>query len=382
MTSVRLRIENVWVYVEGYFNGDVKSEIDHRLSYLLPDSEFAIRGWEAKKRKELVAKYGKEKGLTMPLSYKWDGRFRFFEGKNHRFPTGFFSDVRKIMLNHNQTYSVLDMRAKTLPTLKLKLTGLTPYKDQVPVKEQAILNQRGLIQLPTGSGKTEIIAMILAELNRPSIILIHRETIFRQLIKRLSQRLGTKVGMVGAGEDVRRPITVAMTQTVQNKKFFKWLQTFPIVVADECHHVPADTIYEVMQNLTQAYYRFGFTATPWREDGKEMFLKAAFGGFICQKTPTDLIYTARLSVPHVFFLDTHHDETADSLSWSHQYTKTIVNGAYRNRMVLSAAYMFWKMKKTCLVAVTQIKHGQDLLKMMKASYPGIRAAFIQGEDES
>jgi superfamily II DNA or RNA helicase len=382
MSAVRLRIENVWTYVEGYFNSGTKSEVDFKLSYLLPDSEFAIRGWEAKKRKELIAKYGKDKGSTMPLPYKWDGRFRFFEGKNHRFPTGFFSDVRNIMIKNGQEYSVVDLRGTASPSLDLKLYGLIPYPEQIEVKNKAIATQRGIIQQPTGSGKTEIIAMILAELNRPAIVLIHRETIFRQLVKRLSERLGTKVGMVGAGENLRKPITVAMTQTIQDKKFLPWLQTFPVVVADECHHVPADTIYEIMQNLSQAYYRLGFSATPWREDGKEMFLKAAFGGFVCQKSPTDLIYTGRLTVPHVFFLDVEHDHNADSLSWQNQYTKTIVNGHHRNRLVVSAAYMFWKKKKTSLIAVTHIKHGELLLKMMKQAYPGIKAVFIQGEDDS
>jgi superfamily II DNA or RNA helicase len=113
-----------------------------------------------------------------------------------------------------------------------------------------------------------------------------------------------------------------------------------------------------------------------------MFLKAAFGEFICQKTPTDLIYTGRLTVPHVFFIDTEQDKTADSLSWQNQYSKTIVNGHHRNRMVVSAAYGFWKKKKTSLIAVTQIKHGEAILKMLKQSYPGIKAVFIQGEDDS
>ena len=380
--SVRLRVENVFTYVEGTFKSSVKAEIDARLSYMLPDAQFAIKGWEAKKRKELVKKYGKERGETMELPWRWDGKFRFYEAKNHRFPTGFFGKVRRIMLSHNQEYSVVDLRAKIDPSLKLSLKNLTPRPYQIEIKDKAILQQRGIIELGTGGGKTEIMAMILAELRRPAIVLIHKETIFRQLIKRLSYRLGTRVGAVGANEVHKAPITVAMTQTILHKKHLDYLQTFPIVMADEAHHVPADTIYEILQSCTNAFYRYAFTATPWREDGKEMFLESAFGDFISRMRPTKLIDIGMLTKPRIFFLDVPNEEDDDALSWQSQYTKTIVNGHYRNRLVLSAAYLFWKLKKTCLIAVTQIKHGENLLKMLKKSYPSIRAKFIQGEDES
>ena len=390
---VKMVLDNVWTRVEGAFDPGVREAINDDLSYRLQDADFAVRAWEAKKRKELSKKYGKA-AYTMPLPWKWDGRIHFYDGRFRRFPTGLWPRVKKIMWAKGQLFDKVDTRVRPLQTLKFpQFQGLELYPDQKEAVKEALYRQRGVIEAATGAGKTEIIAQMLYEIKCPALVLIHREPIYKDLIDRLGQRLGVWVGGVGSGTVYQRPITVAMMQSITQTdkktkkiivrpKLAEWVKSFPAIFVDEAHHIPSDTMYEILQGCGSGYHRYGFSATPWRPDGKEMYLEAALGPTVVKLTPTHLIDRGRLTRPHVFFIDVPHDPSLDALSYQSQYSKAIVHGQYRNQMICKAVYEFWKRGKTCLVAVTQIQHGELLAQVIKKSYPNIKCAFVQGETES
>jgi len=378
---LNVSIENIWTQLNGFIPSGLKDKISDEISYLIPDADFAIRSLTEKARTALEKKHGAAaKYMTVPKP--WDGRQRFFFKKTQKFPTGLLSRVGKVLAEAGTEFEVSDRRIVPPTTLDLHLKGLTPYDFQEKVKRDAIARQRGIIRLATGGGKTEIIAMILAELKRKAIVLIHRETIFRQLVDRLSHRLGTPVGTIGGGTLQLKDITVAMLQTVTQPRFIPLLQQFPVVIADECHHVPSETAYAVLNNCTNAFFRYGFTATPWRDDKADMFIEAAFAGFVCNVGPSELVESGHLTKPKVMFIETDRVSQWDMLSWQGQYSKCVVENNFRNRLIVDIAAELVKRRKTCLIAVTQIRHGQHLLKLLRAVHPGIRAKFIQGENES
>lgn len=381
------RINNVFTRFEGFIPSHVKDKIDNECSYQIPDADFAIRKLTQKKRDDLKVKYG-DAAKFMSVPAPWDGKQRFFKKKSNVIPSGLMGRVKAILNAEGVPFTVIDERGisgtKEPPpkTLDLSLHGFTPRDYQDEATDEAVLRQRGIVYLATGGGKTEIIAMILRALGRPAIVLIHRETIFRQLVERLSMRLGVPVGAVGGGVYNPQPITVAMVQTVTQPRFIPFLQMFPVVVVDECHHTPASTIYSILQNCTQGFFRYGFTATPWRDDMAEMFIEAAFAGFICKLGPSELIERGYLTKPKVVFMETDHTPQWDLLSWQAQYSKCVIENHFRNRLIVDVANRFKSMGKTTLVAVTQIRHGKALLKLLNSTYPSVRAKFIKGEDES
>lgn len=377
-----LKIQNILTKIDGYIPITIKKRIYDDLSYVIPNVEFTLQAMEEKQRKKLIAEYG-ERGRYMPLKFQWDGRQRFFNKGNKTFPTGFFRRVVNILKEANEPFDTEDLRIEPLKTLNLKYRGEEPRDYQNKIIEDAIQSQRGIINVATGGGKTLLIGNIIARLNLEAIVLIHRETIFRQLIGRLQEYLGTKVGAVGAGEnEFNEKIVVGMAQTVTQPQYIDWLKRFPVVIPDECHRFPADTFFSILQACSGAYYRFGTTATPFREDNAEMFLEAALGGFIAKIGPSDLIERGYLTAPRVTFVETPKVDKWEALSWAAQYSKCIVENEFRNNLIIDTANEFKQMKKTCLIAVTQIKHGEILLKLIKEKYPEIKVKFIKGENES
>jgi superfamily II DNA or RNA helicase len=137
-----------------------------------------------------------------------------------------------------------------------------------------------------------------------------------------------------------------------------------------------------MNLCTNSYFRYGFSATPWREASDELEIEAGLAGFICKISPSSLIKVGRLSKPNIYFLDNPPLTQYDGLSWQKQYMRCIVENDYRNSMICYAANELFKRKKTCIIAITHVRHGQILEKMFKYKFPEIRVKFISGAIES
>lgn len=233
----------------------------------------------------------------------------------------------------------------------------------------------------TVTHNTEVIAKLIHQLRRKTLVVIHRETIFQQLQKRLMNRLGVPVGVVGGGVHIPYHCTVAMMQTITKPQYEDFIKSFPVVIVDECHHIAAQTMYSIVMN-SNAFFRYGFSATPWRDDNADLYIEAALSRFIVNITPSQLVNQGRLAKPYVFFIHNPLIPQFNKLSWQKQYTKCIVENEYRNRMIINIAYAMWKRRKTFLIAVTQIKHGKNLLHLMEKSFPKIKIRFVKGEDET
>ena len=377
---LNLHVGNVTTRIEGFMTNGVKVRLDEELSYLIPDAGFAVRAWEEKQRKALIEEYGYEVGSVMPLPRSWDGRQHFFSRAKSTIPTGLLRRAIGIFKENSVPITITNHRVRPDPLLPIHISGFTPYDFQTEIANEAFYRQRGMIQLGTGGGKGSIIPMLIERVKCPTVVLIHRETIYRQLIDRISSHLGIKVGQCGSGVFEDADICVAMTPSAVSRG--AWLKKFGCVILDELHHCASRQAYSTLQSCTNAFYRYGLTATPWREDGGEMFLEAAFAGFICNMGPSELIRRGRLTRPKIFFLDNPRITKWEMLSYPNQYSKTVVENKFRNQLIVDAVKYFVGINKTVLIAVTQIKHGKILMDMLKENLPGYRFQFVKGEDNS
>lgn len=132
---------------------------------------------------------------------------------------------------------------------------------------------RPAIVLPTGCGKTDVIAKVATDAARAGkrvLALAHRGELLDQITERcLMHAPEIPVGRVQAARNQsRRPITVAMTPTLASEKRRGKLPRPDVVIVDECHHAASPSQMSILQwagsfNHTQT---MGVTATMSRGD--------------------------------------------------------------------------------------------------------------------
>jgi superfamily II DNA or RNA helicase len=147
-------------------------------------------------------------------------------------------------------------------------------------------DKRGIIVLPTGSGKTLIGIRAIALLNMPAIVVAPTLDLVNQWRSRLEKELGVDVGVLGGGERDIKAITVS-TYDSACIHADKLGNRFGLIIFDEVHHLPAEG-YRSIAEMFAAPYRMGLTATFEREDGLHSDLSWLVGGKVFEKRVVDL----------------------------------------------------------------------------------------------
>jgi superfamily II DNA or RNA helicase len=120
-------------------------------------------------------------------------------------------------------------------------------------------SRRGVIALPTGSGKTVIAVGAIARCGVSTLCLVPTRVLLEQWAKVLTRHV-REVGCLGDGQHNLAPVTVATYASA-----IAWAprigDRFGLVIVDEAHHVGAECPSEVLEMLV-ATARLGLTATP------------------------------------------------------------------------------------------------------------------------
>lgn len=123
---------------------------------------------------------------------------------------------------------------------------------------------RGVVVLPTGTGKTFLATLAIASRRRSTLVVVPTLDLVNQWYDGLSAAFGAPVGIVGGGYHEVEDITV----TTYDSAYIHMERLgarFGLVVFDECHHLPSPT-YALAAKMCLAPFRLGLTATPERPD--------------------------------------------------------------------------------------------------------------------
>lgn len=171
----------------------------------------------------------KEPGYFFNPSYKagyWDGKRRFFDKKSRTFPTGLLKRVSDLLEGDFEIQDTRELREiPVTETIDLfepdEDGGLITLRDyQYDAVKAALNERRGIVNVATNGGKTEIasgiIKQILPHLRGSETILFvtHSKEIFHQSAARIEKRLNINVGKVGDGSWDVKPVTLVMIPTV------------------------------------------------------------------------------------------------------------------------------------------------------------------------
>jgi len=256
------------------------------------------------------------KGYVFTQKYRlgfWDGTICLVK-KDGRFPAGLVAHIVESLKVADIQASIEDRRIR--PERREDLFTQEPTVQLKDYQEQAVAAAcaagRGIVHHPVGSGKTHVLLEIVKRLGVPALALVHRKDLLYQLAERARDIYRIKAGIVGDGRwEEGEGLTVATFQTIYsrlrnpetNKETAGWLRQFLAVHVDEVHHVVAETYEYVMQHLPNAYYRFGYSATPTKSGDKGTYLNVVgWTGPVVSHLPSEKGIAAGRLVPADIFI--------------------------------------------------------------------------------
>jgi len=156
-----------------------------------------------------------------------------------------------------------------------KQTIHPPRPEQTAAMEAWLEKKRGVVVMPTGTGKTEVALHLLAETNCSTLIVSPVRDLMYQWHRRILMALGYDAGIVGDNTFNVRPVSVTTYDSAAIHAV-KLGNQFKLIVFDECHHLPGNFRRDAAM-MSIAPYRLGLTATPHRSDGKHADLDFLIG---------------------------------------------------------------------------------------------------------
>jgi superfamily II DNA or RNA helicase len=154
-------------------------------------------------------------------------------------------------------------------------TAALRKEQQAAVEAWEHAGGRGVIVMPTGTGKTEVALAAMARSRTATLIVAPVRDLMHQWHRRILRSLGYDAGIVGDSIWNPQPVTVT-TYDSAYARMPELGARFGLIIFDEAHHLPGRS-YREAALLCAAPMRMGLTATPERADGRHVDLDQLIG---------------------------------------------------------------------------------------------------------
>lgn len=311
--------------------------------------------------------------------------FKHLIGTNGLFLTGFKQRVNKIGGQLNIPIEWIDNNGPVVKhdQFNPELPGITFRQDQYDLIQAAVSEQRGVLQSPTGSGKTIVALGIMSCYPKSKILfLCHTVTLITQTMEEL-KRFGFKdIGVIGDSEKHWGRITVATVQSLARLSSDEYADV-DIIIHDEAHHCSSFSCGSAkILGRSLAPIKIGFTATMPYLDEAKLALEGFIGPKIGEITVKELVDIGKLAKPKIKLVPVPYNSILGlETRYKDIYTKAIVQNKARNRLITKQTQDRITNGNTVLIIVKDIAHGDELIGLFEKIYGNTSVVFIQGSTE-
>jgi len=301
------------------------------------------------------------------------------------FPAGLLPRALQFCESHNLPYEISGTLGK-VEYDKPGIKGITFRPDQKRMIKAALVNGRGVLQAPTGSGKTVVLIGIISAFKQEQILfLCHTLTLVSQFKEELVRWGFKDIGILSGKERSFGRIQLATIQSFSRLDPKTYVDKYDVILCDEVHHVSSykGQYAKVLQRML-APVRIGVTATmPYKEEAK-FALEGIFGPKLAELTIKEGNELGIIAKPIIKILDPPYIDGLeyvtgeDNLKYPEVYHEGIVDNLARNAMIVVSAKNLTEENKSVLINVNRIEHGK-ILEEMGTNY-GVKCKFIHGAD--
>jgi superfamily II DNA or RNA helicase len=246
-------------------------------------------------------------------SHQWDGWKYFFDKKSGVFLTGLLPEIQLALKVKKKEYVLLDDRNQ--PAWAHKSIGQDFLNNWLPaghtdielhdfqpdLVNMAIKHGRGVVQAPTGAGKTYILISLLKALppKTPVLFLTKNKGLVHQNWQEMKMWGVENLGRWYSGH--KEPNYV-MCATIHKKTFESMdglLNKFKVLIVDEVHDCMSAIPLKAYKRMSKAAVRIGISATAFKWDKKKIddvqkwLVKGHFGPILKTTTTESGVLTTK-----------------------------------------------------------------------------------------
>jgi superfamily II DNA or RNA helicase len=224
----------------------------------------------------------------------------------------------------------------------------------------------GTVESPTSSGKSVIITNLITVKKQNTLILVNTIELMNQMVNNLIKFTNLKkdeIGLIGNGKWNVQPITVALLQTLSKMSDIrvKTLNSiFGMVVLDECHIAPAFTFYQIINRL-KAKYKFGFSATPQRDDGLDDLIWFTVGPKVHRVELSDI--KDKLVIPTIRKVESDYYFPLFSQDEYSEMVDDLCKDEARNNLIYNLVEEY--KGKQMVILTTRVFHAMNMVEKLK-----------------
>lgn len=266
------------------------------------------------------------------------------------------------------------------------------YWYQNEAANRLLLGRSGHASVPTGGGKSHIIASLVHRLPPGNkVVVVPSSEILVQMHKLLESKSGGRVSRLGGGVgDVQADggLLVGTYQTIcsridgSDEFLTRFLFNARSVIVDECHHCPCDSIQKIVRYSKNLEFQYGLSATADRSDGLGIVMEGLVGPLVYSIDPQTLVRGGFITPGVLFMTDIPKGTGLGGVKgdYSAIYRDCLVGSAARRAQEVAACCQAMTLGLTTMCFVKQVRHGQDLYDALKrGGIDGADVALLTGE---
>jgi superfamily II DNA or RNA helicase len=180
----------------------------------------------------------------------------------------------------------VDDRVLDAPDLSVASSYRLREYQTAALADWAAADRRGVVELPTGSGKTVVALGAVERLGAATLVVVPTVDLLGQWRAELQREFDVDVGQFGGGVQEFGPVTVS-TYASAYRRAAEVGDRFRLVVFDEVHHLGGEGYRDIARQLATPA-RLGLTATFERPDGAHAVVADLVGPVVHSLSPERL----------------------------------------------------------------------------------------------